>query len=150
MSRLRLVADVHISPLTVKSLKSQGYDIARSTDFLPVNAADIEILEFARVEDRIVLTQDLDFSMLVALSNYELPRSLAKDFSVAGAQLSFELDSPLRNLHGRLSCVGKLNHPTPRTHTFRGAVQSGEIIDQHGWSADNPGGGRDRNTGHGG
>ena len=51
MSRLRLIADVHISPLTVAALKRERYDIVRSTDFLPATAADIEILEFARVEN---------------------------------------------------------------------------------------------------
>jgi hypothetical protein len=34
MSSLRLIADVHISPLTVAALKLQGYDIVRSTDSL--------------------------------------------------------------------------------------------------------------------
>jgi predicted nuclease of predicted toxin-antitoxin system len=68
MISLRLIADVHISPLTVATLKLQGYDIIRTTDTLPATALDIEILEFARREKRIILTQDLDFSMLVALS----------------------------------------------------------------------------------
>ena len=73
MSSMRLIADVHISPLTVAALKVQGYDIVRSTDLLPATAADAEILELARVQGRVVLTQDLDFSMLVALGNYGLP-----------------------------------------------------------------------------
>jgi predicted nuclease of predicted toxin-antitoxin system len=73
MSSMRLIADVHISPLTVAALKAQGYDIVRTTDLLPATAADAEILELARVQGRVVLTQDLDFSMLVALSNYGLP-----------------------------------------------------------------------------
>ncbi len=73
MTSLRLLADVHISPVTIADLKSQGYDIVRSTDLLPATAADIEILELARAERRVVLTQDLDFSMLVALSSYGLP-----------------------------------------------------------------------------
>jgi len=73
MSRLRLIADVHISPVTVAALKVQGYDIVRTTDVLPPTAADAEILEVARVENRVILTQDLDFSMLVALGNYGLP-----------------------------------------------------------------------------
>jgi len=73
MSRLRLIADVHISPVTVAALKVQGYDIVRTTDVLPPTAADAEILEVARVENRVILTQDLDFSMLVAPGNYGLP-----------------------------------------------------------------------------
>lgn len=83
MSSLRLIADVHISPLTVAALKLQGYDIVRSTNSLPATAADVEILEFARVEGRIVLTQDLDFSMLVALSNYDQPSLITLRLSSA-------------------------------------------------------------------
>jgi predicted nuclease of predicted toxin-antitoxin system len=73
MNNLRFIADVHISPLTVVALRQQGYDTLRVTDVLPATAPDAEILEFARVENRIVLTQDLDFSALVALGNYVQP-----------------------------------------------------------------------------
>jgi len=83
MSSLRLLADVHISPLTVETLKSQGYDIVRTTDLLPATASDTEILELARVEGKVVLTQDLDFSMLVALSNYGLPSLITLRLSSA-------------------------------------------------------------------
>jgi predicted nuclease of predicted toxin-antitoxin system len=73
MNNLRFLADVHISPLTVAALKLQGYDILRSTDLLPATAADIDILELARVEGRIIITQDLDFSMLIAVGKYNQP-----------------------------------------------------------------------------
>jgi len=73
MKNLRFIADVHISPLTVTALTLKGYDILRSTDLLPATAADIDILERARVDDRIVITQDLDFSMLIALGRYNQP-----------------------------------------------------------------------------
>jgi len=73
MNNLRFLADVHISPLTVAVLKLQGYDILRSTDLLPATAADIDILELARVEGRIIITQDLDFSMLIAVGKYNQP-----------------------------------------------------------------------------
>ncbi len=73
MKNIRLLADVHISPKTVADLQKQGYEIMRSSEFLPANAPDINILEFARTENWVVLTQDLDFSMLVALSRYSQP-----------------------------------------------------------------------------
>ena len=73
MKNIRLLADVHISPKTVGDLQSQGYKIIRSSDVLPANAPDSSILEFARAENWVVLTQDLDFSMLVALSRYSQP-----------------------------------------------------------------------------
>ena len=73
MKNIRLLADIHISPKTVGDLQEQGYEIIRSSEVLPANAPDINILEFARIENWVVLTQDLDFSMLVALSRYSQP-----------------------------------------------------------------------------
>ncbi len=83
MKNIRLLADVHISPKTVGDLQKQGYEIMRSSEFLPANAPDINILEFARTENWIVLTQDLDFSMLVALSRYSQPSLITLRLSSA-------------------------------------------------------------------
>ena len=83
MKNIRLLADVHISPKTVGDLQKQGYEIMRSSEVLPANAPDINILEFARTENWIVLTQDLDFSMLVALSKYSQPSLITLRLSSA-------------------------------------------------------------------
>lgn len=47
-------------------LAARGFDIRRVSDFLPVNSADIDILELARSQGLTVITQDLDFSSLIA------------------------------------------------------------------------------------
>ena len=83
MNNLRFLADVHISPLTVAALKLNGYDILRSTDLLPATTADIDILELARVEGRIIITQDLDFSMLIAVGKYNQPSLVTLRLSYA-------------------------------------------------------------------
>ncbi len=83
MKNIRLLADVHISPKTVGDLQKQGYEIIRSSEVLPTNAPDINILEFARTENWVVLTQDLDFSMLVALSRYSQPSLITLRLSSA-------------------------------------------------------------------
>ncbi|MBW4558978.1 MAG: DUF5615 family PIN-like protein [Trichormus sp. ATA11-4-KO1] len=83
MNTLRFLADVHISPLTVIALQQQGYDILRTTDLLPATATDTEILDLARVEGRVIVTQDLDFSMLVALGKYEQPSLITLRLSSA-------------------------------------------------------------------
>lgn len=87
MNNLRLIADVHISPLTVADLKAQGYDIVRTTDLLPPTASDAKILELARLENRIVVTQDLDFSMLIALGKYDQPSLITLRLSSAQPSL---------------------------------------------------------------
>ena len=56
----------------------------RVSEVLPATASDSEILEFARREERVIVTQDLDFSTLLALSGYNQPslitlRLLASD-----------------------------------------------------------------------
>ena len=73
MTPLAFLADVHISPQTVAELRERNYDIIRSTERLPATATDAEILELARTEQRIIITQDLDFSMLIALGKYSQP-----------------------------------------------------------------------------
>ena len=71
--KMQFLADMNISPKTVEALRQYGWDIIRVSQSLPVNASDQEILEYARQEDRIVITQDLDFSMLLALGGYNRP-----------------------------------------------------------------------------
>jgi predicted nuclease of predicted toxin-antitoxin system len=83
MSVLSFIADVHISPLTVMALQREGYDILRVTEFLPRTASDTEILNFARIHNRIILTQDLDFSALVALGGYIQPSLITLRLSSA-------------------------------------------------------------------
>ncbi|MBV6623730.1 MAG: DUF5615 family PIN-like protein [Rivularia sp. (in: Bacteria)] len=42
-------------------------------EVLPATASDSEILEFARKEERVIVSQDLDFSMLLAVGGYNQP-----------------------------------------------------------------------------
>ena len=63
---MRYLADQNISPLTVSLLADRGFDTRRVSDFLPVSAADTDIPELARSQGFIVITQDLDFSSLIA------------------------------------------------------------------------------------
>ena len=83
MSPLKFIADVNISPQTVSTLKEADYDIIRSSEILPANAKDIEILELARSQNRIIVTQDLDFSMLVAINGYDQPSLITLRLSSA-------------------------------------------------------------------
>jgi predicted nuclease of predicted toxin-antitoxin system len=73
MTNLRLLANMNISPETVKALQEKGLDIVRVSQILPVTSSDVEILDLARRENRIVVTQDLDFSALLALGGFDSP-----------------------------------------------------------------------------
>jgi len=64
---------MHISPLTVETLQKNGYDIIRVTDKLPATASDTEIVQLASEEPAVIITQDLDFSAIVAQSGLSRP-----------------------------------------------------------------------------
>lgn len=70
---MRLLADVHISPRTVEFLRSQGHDVVRVGDSLSATATDQAIVQAALSDDRVILTQDLDFSDIIALSGQTRP-----------------------------------------------------------------------------
>lgn len=45
--KLKFIADVHISPLTVSALKKAGYQIIRVTECMSAYALDEEIIQYA-------------------------------------------------------------------------------------------------------
>jgi predicted nuclease of predicted toxin-antitoxin system len=78
MATIRLLANMNISPKTVEALQHAGWDIVRVSQFLPVNASDEEILALARRQGRAMVTQDLDFSALLALGGRDRPSLITR------------------------------------------------------------------------
>lgn len=74
---MRFVADLHISHATVGFLRSLGHDVIRVGEVLGPAAADATIIEFAAAQGRTILTQDLDFSAIIALSGHAFPSVLS-------------------------------------------------------------------------
>jgi predicted nuclease of predicted toxin-antitoxin system len=68
-----LLADLNVSPLTVEALQREGWDIVRISQRLPPRTPDRQILELARDEGQAIVTQDLDFSALLALGGFDRP-----------------------------------------------------------------------------
>jgi predicted nuclease of predicted toxin-antitoxin system len=73
MQSLKFIADMNISPQTVTALKLLGYSIFRVSEILPANSSDAFILSISQRDNLIIITQDLDFSTLVALGGYIVP-----------------------------------------------------------------------------
>ena len=69
----KLLADIHISPLTVAEIRAIGYNINRVSDLISASASDAKIIELAILEGAAIITQDLDFSALVAQSGLNKP-----------------------------------------------------------------------------
>lgn len=70
---MKFLADMNVSLLTVEWLRSQGHEATHVRDQGLQRAADEYILNKARLEQRILLTMDLDFGYLMAVSHEQLP-----------------------------------------------------------------------------
>ena len=70
---MKFIADIHISPQTVESLAERGYIINRVNEFISFNAKDEEILDLALREESTIITQDLDFSSMLAKRGMSRP-----------------------------------------------------------------------------
>lgn len=70
---MRFLADMGISPKTMAFLQSLGHDAVHLHDQGLDRLEDPAILAKAQEEDRILLTHDLDFGELIAVSGARLP-----------------------------------------------------------------------------
>jgi predicted nuclease of predicted toxin-antitoxin system len=80
---VRLLADLHIAPRTVEHLRALGHDVQRVSDVLPATASDESIVARAIEEGRTIITQDLDFSAIIALSGRRAPSLISLRLSSA-------------------------------------------------------------------
>lgn len=70
---MRFLADMGISPLTVRRLQAAGHDAVHVADLRFHRATDPEIVRLARSESRIVITHDLDYGTIMAASGESTP-----------------------------------------------------------------------------
>ena len=70
---MRFLADMGISPRSVAFLRDRGAEAVHLHELGLDRMSDAEVVQKARREGYSVLTHDLDFAELVALSGAELP-----------------------------------------------------------------------------
>ncbi len=70
---MKFLADMGVSPLTVLALRQAGYDTVHLYEQRLETLPDSLILAKAKQEERIILTFDLDFGDLLAVSRENLP-----------------------------------------------------------------------------
>ncbi len=73
MARLEFLVNMNISPLTVKQLKKSGWNVVRISDVMDRGSKDIDVLLYAQKQNKVVITQDLDFSAILAIRGYAKP-----------------------------------------------------------------------------
>lgn len=70
---MKLLIDMNLSPRWVRVLADANIEAEHWSTLGPVNAPDVEIMAFARANDHVVLTHDLDFSTILAATHGEKP-----------------------------------------------------------------------------
>lgn len=70
---MRFLAGMGLAQNTVSFLRAQGHDAVHLRDFGLQRLKDEQIVEKARQEGRVILTHDLDFGRIVALSSATQP-----------------------------------------------------------------------------
>jgi predicted nuclease of predicted toxin-antitoxin system len=70
---MKIVIDMNLSPQWVIVLKSAGHEAIHWSQVGAVNAPDREIMEWARTNNHVVFTHDLDFGAILAATNANSP-----------------------------------------------------------------------------
>ena len=70
---MKLLADMHISPRTVTFLRSLGHDVVRINEIMSAASTDEAVVARAFEAGRVILTQDLRFSAIVAFAGGSAP-----------------------------------------------------------------------------
>lgn len=70
---MKLLVDMNLSPRWVGVLTEAGMEAEHWSTLGAHNAPDPEIMAYARANDFVVLTHDLDFSAILAATNGEKP-----------------------------------------------------------------------------
>jgi len=70
---VKFVVDMNLSPQWCAVLAAEGWDAVHWSKIGDVSADDRTVLEWARNNDRIVLTHDLDFGAILAATKTDAP-----------------------------------------------------------------------------
>ena len=70
---MRILIDMNLSPQWIEFLTRHSHTPAHWKNIGPENAPDSELMSWAKANDHIVFTQDLDFTHLIALAEASGP-----------------------------------------------------------------------------
>ncbi len=101
---MKIVIDMNLSPEWATVLTRHGFVAAHWSTVGDPRAADVVIMEWARTNDHIVFTHDLDFGMLLALTQAESPSVIqVRTQDVSPAHLETMVVTALRQYETQLA-----------------------------------------------
>ncbi len=70
---MRLLIDINLSPKWVAFLKTSGFEAAHWSNVGEVSAPDSAIMGYAKADNWVILTHDLDFGSILAATRRDAP-----------------------------------------------------------------------------
>ena len=86
---MRVLVDMNLPPSWQETLEKAGHEATHWSDVAPGDAADSDIMQWARANDSIVFTHDLDFTALLAATQ-----------AVKPSVIQLRADDVLPDVHG--------------------------------------------------
>ena len=101
---MKILIDMNISPLWVEVLQGRGWKAVHWSAIGNPSARDAEILEYAKQHDYVVLTHDLDFSAILAVTRAKTPSVIqVRTQDVLSEQFRDTLTGALRQFESELA-----------------------------------------------
>lgn len=100
---MRLVVDVNLSPRLVQALGAYGVDAVHWSALGPLDAEDAVLLAWARSNQSVLLTCDLDFGAILAASGASGPSVVViRGRDVLPESMAASVSAVVRDLHDEL------------------------------------------------
>lgn len=113
---MKLIVDMNLSPRWIKLLSDAGVEAVHWSVIGKFNAPDSEIMAYATANDYVVLTHDLDFGSILAVTHGEKPSVVqirAED--VSPDVIGLQVVTALRQMESELDAGALLTIDTNRT-----------------------------------
>lgn len=96
---MKILADMNVPVKYVSLLESKGFDVVHWANVGAPNASDNEIMNFARENNCVVLTFDLDFGAILSVTREKKPSVIQIRTSLRQAERAVELIAASLNRH---------------------------------------------------
>jgi predicted nuclease of predicted toxin-antitoxin system len=91
---MKFLFDENLPPSFCLILRDLGYEAIHVYDVNLNATPDTAIVEYAQLNDYVILTNDLDFSRIVAVGNLSLPSVITFRLPALNSSLFYQLISP--------------------------------------------------------
>lgn len=113
---MKLLVDMNLSPSWATSLTDAGWDAKHWSHLGQANASDQEILRYAAADDYVVLTHDLDFGAILAITHGKKPSVVQiRATDISSESIAAQVIAALHQAEDELNAGALLTVETDRT-----------------------------------